>query len=346
MALVSPIPAAPEPALAAPPTSTESAVAEPPLEVTPSAFPAFEVEPLYLPGKRPRPTGRMAASQLDEELARWNLGGSSQGAYPSNRAGYHPAPRVVVELKALSRALPERAPKGSYASAATLLAEARNQGYWPFRLCFEQGLRENPELSGQIQMRVRIATSGRVVSARLRGVPLRSHRTVECALRAASALTFKKRPARRVEVELGVKFWPGDAPLPPRDERATPPWDARPATQTLAANASELARCCVEALGRDPKLWGRLAFTVRADSTGRILEGRETESRFPDRDASECMRQAFTRLPPLPTAVSEFVLALRCGQPAGQPASPEPASDDAVPGPAEADRVAPTHPLQ
>ena len=318
-----------QPAVSAPPVEESSgpnSVASaaddraPPSE-TPSAFPAFEIEAPYLPGKYPRPTGRMAASIADEDLARWNWGGSSQSTHPSNRPNYHPAPRVVVDLKALGRSLPERTTRGRYASAASLLAEARNQGYWPFRTCFEQGLRENAELSGQVQMRVRIAVSGRVASARLHGSPLRSHQTVECVLRAASALSFKKAPARQVDVELSVKFWPGDAPLPPRDERVAATWDPSATSRALSAESSELARCCVDALGRDSKLWGRLAFTVQTDSSGRVQESRESESRFPDHEASECMRAALTRLPPLPSGARQFVIALRCGR----PAVPEPA---------------------
>ncbi|HET9933177.1 MAG TPA: AgmX/PglI C-terminal domain-containing protein [Polyangiaceae bacterium] len=319
------------------PASGESVAAS----ETPVAFPAFEIEPPYLPGKYPRPVGRMAASLADEELARWNVGGSSQSAHPSNRPNYHPAPRVVVDLRPLGRALPERATKSRFASAASLLAEARNQGYWPFRTCYEQGLRESAELSGQVQVRVRVAPSGRVASARLRGSPLKSHHTVECVLRAASALTFKKPPARRVDADLSVKFWPGDAPLPPRDERVGVAWDPTAIAAAVSAESSDLARCCVDALARDPQLWGRLAFTVHTDSTGRVRESHETESRFPDSRASDCVREALARLSQLPATPAQFVVALRCGQPAApRPAVPAEAipsenSDAAAPEPGE-----------
>lgn len=182
-------------------------------------------------------------------------------------------------------------------------------------------------------MRVRIATSGRVASARLHGSPLRSHQTVECVLRAASALTFKKAPARRVDVELSLKFWPGDAPLPARDERPGTSWDPNGAAAAVSAASSDLARCCVDALGRDPKVWGRLAFTVQTDATGRVQASRESESRFPDHAASECMREALTRVPALPSTPREFVIALRCGRPAPQAvAMPDAAPHDNAEG--------------
>ena len=38
---------------------------------------AFEVEPPYKPYERPRPEGAVLAAGVEEELARWNVGGSS-----------------------------------------------------------------------------------------------------------------------------------------------------------------------------------------------------------------------------------------------------------------------------
>jgi hypothetical protein len=282
----------------------------------------------------------MAASIADEELARWNQGGATDPAHASNQRGYHPAPRVVVDVKAIGRVLPEKSSRSRFASVASLQAEARNQGYWPFRTCFELGLRENSELNGQIQMRVRIPVSGRVASARLHGTPLRSHRTVECVLRAAHNLTFKKPPARRVDIELQVKFWPGDAPLPPRSDVPGRAFDSAALTELLRANSTELGQCCADALRRDNHLWGRLAFSIQADATGRIFGSTESESHFPDREASECMRRALLRLPPLPAqSPNELVFAVRCGHPPIEstpgetaPASETPGSEEALPG--------------
>lgn len=279
----------------------------------------------------------MAASIFDEELARWNDGGSSDPALRSNRPNYHPAPRVVVDVKGVGRTLSERASRSNFATVPSLLAEARNMGYWPFRTCFEQSLRNTPELNGQVQVRLRIAASGRVVQARLRAAKIPSRATADCVLRAAGALTFRKPPARRVDVDLSVKFWPGDAPLPARNEPGTPGWNSGPLGNALAANAAELAQCCAEALARDAKLWGRLAFLVDVNAAGNVIASKEVESRFPDHEASECMRGALSRLPALPTPVPpQFMLALRCGHPpvqapitvpsASEPASSEPSS--------------------
>jgi hypothetical protein len=221
----------------------------------------------------------------------------------------------VVDVVA-PRALAQHTAQSRFASPASLLAEARSHGYWSFRTCFEQGLRDNPELYGQVRARLRVSTSGRVLKARLISTDVASRPTVDCIVRAASSLTFRKAPARRVELELSVKLWPGDARLPPRGEGVEGTWDASATAAALDQSSAEIAQCCAEALSRDPKLWGRLAFTMQADALGHLLSVQESESHFPDRAASDCMRLSLLRAPALPTpSASRFTFAVRCGQP-------------------------------
>ena len=63
--------------------------------------------------------------------------GRDSGREPGKRP-YHPAPRIVVDVVAAQGG----------ASAAALQRTARNLGYWPFRQCYEEGLRRDPHLAG------------------------------------------------------------------------------------------------------------------------------------------------------------------------------------------------------
>jgi hypothetical protein len=282
----------------------------------------------------------MAASAFDEQLARWNLGGSSDPAHPSNRPNYHPAPRVLVELGPLSRKIDKHSQRAKAFSAATLLAEARSRGYWPFRTCFEQGLRARPTLSGRTRLRLSIGSGGLVTAGRVLATELAERTTAQCLALAARGLSFRHAPTRRLDVELSVKLWPGDAPLPPRELARTP---RELETSALAGafmeSAPALARCCESALARDPRLWGRVALCVETNADGAVVKARETESRFADPAASACMAQELgaLRLPTRGQAL-EVVLAVRCGSPPQPPAPPEPppgapADPDAPPAP-------------
>jgi hypothetical protein len=300
----------------------------------PAMLPAFELEPPYAPGHVPRPTGKIAASTFDEELARWNLGGASDPAHPSNRANYHPAPRVLVELGALSRRVPKRAQHAKALSEATLLAEARNHGYWPFRTCFERGLRSKPELAGRTRLRMTLVAGGRVSASRVLGTEL-DRATAACLARAARELVFRRGPTRRLDVDLSVQLWPGDAPLPPRSEgRGTTELEMRALLPAFEAVSPALARCCSEALARDAKLWGRLAFHIQGSGEGAVSRVSETESRFADREASACMARELgaARLPTRGQAF-EVMFAARCGRPPQPLAPPLPPAPEVAPAP-------------
>lgn len=277
-------------------------------------FPAFEIESPYLPGGPARPSGVVAASAFDEELARWNVGGSSDPSHPSNRAKYHPAPRVVVSLGATAN--PKRAEKAEALRLAWLL-EARSNGYWPFRSCFEIGLRRRADLSGKVRLRLRVTTRGSVSQARLLSRELPDPDVDACLARVARNLTFKRTPRRALDLDLNVELWPGDAPLPSRVNATGAPLDLAPLAKALSADASPLAACCANATRNDPKLWGRVALSIRTDSSGKVLSAREQESRFPDAGAVACMARALDGVQALPThgKALEFVWAVRCGEP-------------------------------
>src|SRR5258708_21390793 len=69
---------------------------------------------------------------------------------------YHPAPGIVVDVLDAEGAV-----------LAGLQRTARNLGYWPFRRCYEEGLRRNQALTGTVTLHVLVPPDA---SARRTGV--------------------------------------------------------------------------------------------------------------------------------------------------------------------------------
>ncbi|HEY4104622.1 MAG TPA: hypothetical protein VGM44_12060, partial [Polyangiaceae bacterium] len=93
---------------------------------------AFEVPyPLDL---RPRASNALRAAADDEDLARWNVGGTADPNYVSSQASFHPGTRVVVDAHFANQRKPTST-RAHGLDAERVQAEVRSKGYWPFRLC-------------------------------------------------------------------------------------------------------------------------------------------------------------------------------------------------------------------
>ena len=307
------------------PPSAGAVQAEPaPTPVAPAAPSgaslAFVAEPPFRLFERPRPPGAVHAAVLDETLARWNVGGTGDPSYISNRPGYHPGARVVVDAKVLSGNLPKRGRRGVL-SEQSVLAEARKRGYWPYRLCFEDGLRLDQKLSGQTIVRLSIGSSGRVVATRLVQTKLKDENVARCLAERTGDLEFAPRPSRRVDVELSIKLWPGDAPValvgPPDGTPFDNPGilDSEAAARALAQCEPSLRACYQQGVERDAELWGRIQFRIDQAADGRVQKVAEDESRFPDRQVVDCMVNVIQTQPlPAPKGGElTFVFAVRLG---------------------------------
>jgi hypothetical protein len=316
---------------AEPPSSSEEAPPEPTCELV--------AEKPYKLDERVVPAGEVYAAGLEEELARWNLGGNGDPAFVSNRPEFHPGTRVVVDLVSVSGRLPVKPGRDASTgksrkilSHETLLAQARRNGYWPFRLCFEQGLRSDSKLHGASRLRVRVGRTGRVIDARLLETELTERSAAECLVERAQKLTFSPPPAQRIEATLEIEFWPGDARLPSRGKALGVPVDSNPGRLKPAAIEAALAdsqaavrRCFTEGLAKDSSLWGRLELRIDLDARGSISRLGEHDSRFPDPEVVDCVLRVVRnvgfsapnegplsfiyawrlgRLPPFPTPVS------------------------------------------
>jgi hypothetical protein len=248
--------------------------------------PRVVIEPPYsAAGHSPRP-GAVLSLGDDEELARWSVGGASSPEHPSNRPGYHPATRLVVDATPLSR-LP-----ASGLSARRVLAQARAKGYWPFRGCFEEVFRTQPVNAIQAHLRISIGGRGTVIATRV----LSSEQgTGTCLAAAARQLRFTPAPPRRVDVDLTIRSWPGDAPLPPHapaDETPLPS-EVREAASAASVALLPAVRACYRAgLERDPRLWGRVAYRASFDAAGTVVEALLSEGELADPTVVDCVQRA------------------------------------------------------
>lgn len=341
-----PIALANSPATATPPMATVVAASpdpeplpvsspEPPARA--AAEPRVLLEPVYSALGHPRLATEMQTLGRDEELFQWALGGSSDPAHPSNRPGYHPATRVVVDVELLSRA-----PKGS---TKRLLRLARSNGYWPLRGCFEDAQRLNSKPERAAKVRLTLGAAGKVLGARSMGqTPERDY--ARCVVERLKALDFTPGFTRKLDVEISVKQWPGHAPVPPRAPKDSPiPRLDGAANAALQGLTPALVACYEPALERDPKLWGRVALRLELGPEGNVESAVSVETQFPDPEVTECARRAVVgaRIPAAP--LKELSLAVRFGQSAAPaaPATPgTPPSEDGTPPPPLAPPAPPT----
>jgi len=261
----------------------------------------------YLVGSRWRSKGAAAASGTDEAIAKWNRGGGADVATGPTAKVPHPAPRIKVDVIKVQ----------GHTTEADVLRGARAQGYWPFRRCYEEGLRRLPKMRGTVRMRLVIGASGSPRSVNKVGAELDDPAVVSCVLKAARSLALPRPERGAPEVTLEVSFLPGDAPL---DASASPPknlvayLELPELIASLREHWPEVRACFIAALGRHPGLWGRLALRLRVKGGGRVVEVSEIESRFPDPEMTPCAMKAFSHAD-LPAPLQEVVLVypLRLG---------------------------------
>jgi hypothetical protein len=307
-----------------PPSSAEGGVPD-----LARSLPSIEVEAPYRLWERPRERGDVYAAGRDEELARWNVGGVADPNFVSSRPGYHPGARVRVDAEALGVRLPERAPLNRRTgrpvrmlTAPALVAHLRKYGYWPYRLCFEEGLRKDQTLKGETHVRADVDASGRIVATRMLGTKLVSPTVAECLSKKTRALQVPP-PGRPIKIKLSIKLWPGDAPVPsigpPDGAIVENPGrlDVVAVERATAAVTGDIAECYTAALERDAGLWGRVELRVELDEHGRARKVAENESRFPDREVVRCAVSALKKVAfPVPKdGPLALIYAIRLGQP-------------------------------
>lgn len=320
--------AGPQPQVSAPTASPTQSDPPGPESLSPSSSASVQlkVEQPFAPGHPSRPPGRVNAAVADEEVGRWNLGGTGDPSFLSNQQRFHPGTRVIVDVELLHRGRQNprlvRALKGA-------LARARSQGYWPFRLCFEDARRISQQLPGG-ETRLRLVTSGS--GQVLRSIVVKSdlkNREAQSCIEGESRRLNLSPLGRRRDIELSVSLWPGDTPLPFRENRETERGRAKAPTTTreseltisqaqaieaaLAGSEQGLERCYRTALRTDSQLWGRLQLSVLSGDAGQVVQVMENESRFPDSSLVACVIDHVKSIPFPPG--TRFETAFRFGSP-------------------------------
>lgn len=302
----------------------EASPAAPPVAPTPPPVDAAVlIEIPYKVYERPRATGVVFAAGEDESLARWNVGGTGDPDFISNRPAYHPGSRVVVDTNLVSGSLPEKSRHGL--SQRGIVTQSRSSGYWPMRICFEDALRRNPKLRGATRLRVTIGRSGAIVRARLRDTEL-DQEAGRCLVLAAESLAYSPGPSGVVAIDLSVKFWPGDAPVP---SDGPPPGtvfenpgrlDKATVAATFESALDSIKACYLGGLTRDQGLWGRIELEVQQAEDGTIEDVHEAGSRFPDPVVTQCLVHLVQALPlPVPPGGPlSFIQGVRFGAPPTQ----------------------------
>jgi hypothetical protein len=300
------------------------------------------LEPPYSTQGHPRLATEMLTLERDERLFQWALGGSADPAHVSRQPGYHPATRVVVDVE-----LQSRAPKGT---TKALLRIARRDGYWPLRACFEAAERLAPRRERSATVRLTLGASGKVLGSRsLTGSAERDY--ARCVLQRVRELDFRPGFTRKLDVDISVKQWPGHAPVPPRAPDGAPPLQLPAATSgALEAARSALAACYAQALETDAGLWGRIAFRLTLDATGRVQEAAPVETRFPSAEVVTCAQKSLLGRDLQAPGVTQFCFAMRLGPgpqtPRDSGPGPEPPQDGVQPpAPPPPDAGAPPSPV-
>jgi hypothetical protein len=268
-------------------------------------------EPLYTPGARLRPKGAVGASNDDEMIAKWNrggLGGVEGEPGPTGKVP-HPAARIKVDVIKVSGHIKE----------ADVLRTARSKGYWPFRLCYEEGLRRVQKLHGTVRLRITVGSGGAARGVQKVAAELDDPTVVSCVLKAARGLVLVPPERGAPQVTLEISLWPGDDPMQAPTApaaRSTLPRDSSALVAALRARWSDVRVCYREGLQRHEGLWGRLALRLRIRAAGEIIDASEVESHFPDSQVTDCVRRAFTHAD-APPGAQELIIVypLRLGTP-------------------------------
>lgn len=301
--------------------------AGPALSVSPVLAPQISVDLPYPVDARPRAPDPMQAAADDEELARWDLGGSSDPNSASSQPSYHPGTRVVVDTRPAKRragapALP--APRGL--TYQRVQAQARSHGYWPFRLCFELGQRDKKGTGGETRVAFTIAKRGKVSAARLLDSKLGNASSAACLVREVLKLEFSPAPASPLRMVALIRIYPGDAELPavpdPGVVASMPRAEFDPEAMRLRVTAKQLDldACFAAARRADPALWGRLALSVVLEMDGSVHRVSEVESHFPNAAATRCAQVLISSVifPSVNGKPFSFVVPLRLGPNAAQ----------------------------
>jgi hypothetical protein len=294
--------AAPAPSSEPAPEATEALA---PLPTPPPAAPAPPTSAatrVLMADEPPFYPVRLRAHDADRRRAEHDSTHEAHEARGSRKRPYHPAPGIIVDVTDAQGAV----------AAADLQRIARSSGYWPFRECYEEGLRGDQRLSGKVSLELVVNPAGGVDRSTVTASTLRDEIVGACVAREARLLTLPTAASQTI-AKVDVSLALGDEAV----TTARPFPSAESLRQSLRASWDAARRCYAAGLATHPGVGGRLELRFRVHHDGEIFEVAEVSDhdvRFSDVDVSRCVLGVYrtAKLPPLARASRErsFVYAL------------------------------------
>jgi hypothetical protein len=195
----------------------------------------------------------------------------------SSQRPYHPAPGIVVDVVDESGAV-----------IAALQRSARNLGYWPFRHCYEEGLRRDQSLTGTVSLDLLVSPDASGRRTELEGSTLKDGVVTACVAREAHHIVFDP-VASPVAAKLRVLLALGDEPVPlalgfpgGKDLRAE-----------LRTHWAEAASCFEASLAHHPDAGGRIELRFDLADDGTPTRVSQAGSRYPDTQTADCVEEVY-----------------------------------------------------
>ena len=215
---------------------------------------------------------------------------------------YHPAPGIIVDVTDAQGG----------ATAADLQRIARNAGYWPFRECYEEGLRGDQRLSGKVSLELVVNPSGGIDRSTITASTVRDAIVGACVARETRHVTMPPASSQTT-AKLEVSLATGDEAV----TTARPFPNAESLRESLRAKWDAASQCYATGLAAHPDIGGRLELRFRVHHDGEIFEVAEVadhDVHFSDIDVTRCVLGVYRtgKLPSLPRSSREraFVYAL------------------------------------
>ena len=272
----------------APPQAPPAAPPSPAPQAPPAAAPPRVLlvdEPPYVPTRLHAHDGPRSEHRRSHETSR-------EAKEAGGRRPYHPAPGIVVDVVDVQGGAP----------AVEVQRVARSSGYWPFRQCYEEGLRKDQRLAGKVSLELAVSPNGAVDRSTMTVATVRDEVVAACVAREARHLPLPSSESAAT-AKIDVTLATGDEPVP----AGRPIPDADGFRQALRASWDSVRQCYATGLANHPDIGGRLELHFRLRRGGEVAEVAEVgehDSRFSDAEVTRCVVGVYRAARPLAASAS------------------------------------------
>jgi hypothetical protein len=191
----------------------------------------------------------------------------------------HPLPRIIVDVTHVD----------GTAQKADIQRTAREKGWGVIKSCYEEGLRRNQRLAGQVSFELTVGDDGTVSDPRRLDQSITDESVNLCVSREVAKIQLFKPENAKAIVAFQVTLSPGDDAVP----MPKPLLRSDRITETLRSRWSGVEVCYREGLDRDRTIGGRLEVKMRVRPSGEVADASEGETHFMDSDVSRCVVELF-----------------------------------------------------